>query len=387
MAFYDRAWMSVASTGTGTITLGAAVSGFRSFASAGVADQALMSYTIVDGTNWEIGRGTYTASGTTLTRGVIASSAGGTTAIAITASATIFADLLAADLAGFALLTGANFTGALSSASFATGSVTITSGGGNVISVASDGADNDNASGSIGVTRGTSGNLTYYAMTRAGNVVWGMGIDVNNNVYIGPSGNPGNSPIIASYGAGGAARFLAPGADNAFSLGLSSNRWSAVYAASGTISTSDERQKQDIKPIDDALLDAWADMDWCSFRFVESVAEKGDRARVHFGLVAQHMRDVFQIHGIDGLHYGVLCYDRWAATPAVAAIEAQDAVVDDEGRTIVPAVEGHDAVPAKPAGDIWGVRYDLASSIEAAYQRRRADRLEARIAALESLRA
>jgi hypothetical protein len=41
---------------------------------------------------------------------------------------------------------------------------------------------------------------------------------------------------------------LYPLTDNAYSLGSSSNRWSSVWAANGTIQTSDERTKENIQP-------------------------------------------------------------------------------------------------------------------------------------------
>lgn len=94
---FNLAGMSTATTGTGTITLGAAVSGFKTFAAAGVADGDTVSYGIVDGGNSETGTGVYTAAGTTLTRSVT-SSTNSDAAIVLSGSAQVFVTPRAEDL-------------------------------------------------------------------------------------------------------------------------------------------------------------------------------------------------------------------------------------------------------------------------------------------------
>lgn len=85
---FNRARMTTETTGTGTITLGSAVTGYQSFASAGVANGDVIYYTIEDGSAWEIGYGTYTSVGTTLTRNRLESSSGAL--LSLTGAAQVF---------------------------------------------------------------------------------------------------------------------------------------------------------------------------------------------------------------------------------------------------------------------------------------------------------
>jgi hypothetical protein len=75
----DRVKETSTTAGTGTLTLAGASAGFQSFAVIG--DGNTTYYTIVDSVanTWEVGIGTYTASGTTLARNTVLSNSSGTT--------------------------------------------------------------------------------------------------------------------------------------------------------------------------------------------------------------------------------------------------------------------------------------------------------------------
>lgn len=84
LIYKDRVQETTTTTGTGTITLAGAVSGFQSFAAIGDANTCI--YCIEDANGaWEVGVGTYTSSGTTLARTTILESSNSGSAITLSA--------------------------------------------------------------------------------------------------------------------------------------------------------------------------------------------------------------------------------------------------------------------------------------------------------------
>lgn len=182
---------------------------------------------------------------------------------------------------------------------------------------------------------------------------------------------------------------VSAGNDDRGTLGTTARRWKQLYAVTGSINTSDAREKTSPNPIADDVLDAWGEVSHVAFKWLDSVAKKGDLARTHFGVIAQDVRDAFERHGLDGTQFGLLCYDAWddEYEPIFEEREVTEIVSDsdypDGTRTIITTKE----VPTgesrlvRAAGDRWGIRPDQCLFLEAAYQRRRCDRIEARLSA------
>ena len=140
--------------------------------------------------------------------------------------------------------------------------------------------------------------------------------------------------------------YLYPRADNAYSLGLGSYRPTVIYAVSGTINTSDAREKQQVRLLSDAERAAAVKCKSLirAFKWNDAVEKKGDKARIHFGVMAQDVQRVFEEEKLDPWAYGLFCYDQW---------DKQQRVVetDQDGNEIV--VQEYRA-----AGNRYGVRYD-----------------------------
>jgi hypothetical protein len=127
-----------------------------------------------------------------------------------------------------------------------------------------------------------------------------------------------------------------PISNNTASLGIAGARWSEVFAVNGTINTSDERLKEQIRELSDAERRVAVKVKGLvkAFKFKHAVAAKGDDARFHIGVVVQEVIAAFESEGLDPFDYGIVCYDRW------------DQELADDGSVAIEA------------GDVYSIRYE-----------------------------
>lgn len=179
-----------------------------------------------------------------------------------------------------------------------------------------------------------------------------------------PNGGVVEVPRLAIYGGG----VVAPGMDNAQDFGAPALRWGQIYAANGSINTSDAREKTGPRDLTESELAAAADIARlpCIFRWLHAIEEKGEDARLHCGPTVQAVIATMQSHGLAPFRYGFVCHDEWEETA-----EQRDPGTDEVMQEY------------RPAGD----RYSLRPSELAHFIMRgvvaRQDDLERRLAALE----
>lgn len=161
-------------------------------------------------------------------------------------------------------------------------------------------------------------------------------------------------------------------------IGSSSGTVNNLYMQNAVTVVSDENKKSEIQSIPDAVLNAWCNVNFQMYKLNDAVAEKGNKARYHFGVIAQRIKEAFDNAGLDYNAYGLLTYDKWEA---IQAEEYKPATYNENFEILTPEIK---AVEPREAGEIYMVRYDECMILEAAYQRRKIKQLEDRIAALEA---
>lgn len=181
-----------------------------------------------------------------------------------------------------------------------------------------------------------------------------------------------NGEIVVQFNNGGTPRLQClgdgtwrPAADNTQPLGGASNRWSVVYAGTGTINTSDGREKTEVRPLTAAELAAAKDMakEVGAYRWLAAIQEKGAAAREHIGLTVQRAIEVMQAHGLDPMSYGFICYDSWDDQFVDHPAEYEQIEVRDDAGTVGGYEQGELITEAwtehvQVAGDRYSFRPD-----------------------------
>jgi len=144
------------------------------------------------------------------------------------------------------------------------------------------------------------------------------------------------------------------GADNVMDIGSSASRFDDVFATNTSIQTSDKNEKQDIEELNDAEKKVAVAVKSLmrKYRWKSAVTKKGDKARTHFGIIAQDLQDAFTAEGLDASKYAMFCSDTWW--------EKEEKYIDDDGKeqTRIMDYEKEEDAP-KDATKITrlGVRY------------------------------
>jgi len=117
-----------------------------------------------------------------------------------------------------------------------------------------------------------------------------------------------------------------PGADNTQNIGAASLRMKEIFAGTGTINTSDAREKTAVSALTASEKAAARDLALAigSYQFLDSVERKGaDNARRHIGMTVQRAIEIMESHGLNPFKYAFICFDEWG--------EVTEEVVSENG--------------------------------------------------------
>ena len=135
---------------------------------------------------------------------------------------------------------------------------------------------------------------------------------------------------------------------------------------------SDQRLKQQINKIDNALLDAWQDVTPVQFKYNDAVEQKGNTARLHTGYVVQQIDEACKSHNVDISEYGLYCHEEYPQETEEVEVKQDDGTIKKETKVI------------REASEHYSLRYTETLVVECAYLRRENTRLKTRLNSLEN---
>ena len=161
----------------------------------------------------------------------------------------------------------------------------------------------------VGILNRLSNDGDILQFRKDGSTVGSIGIQTGALIIDGQSGYTG-----VYYGTSGwLPRKSGALTDNSVDVGAASYRFDDIYATNATIQTSDANEKQQIASLIDAEITAAKAISklFKTFKWNSSVAENGDNARTHTGVVAQQIETAMTDAGLNAGNYAFFVSSTW----------------------------------------------------------------------------
>lgn len=237
-----------------------------------------------------------------------------------------------------------NFRGSVFGGSWASPSVTDTGASVYLTLAGHDGASHTNARGAVQImaastwTASSTPTVIRFGTTATGEVARADRWEIRSNV-------------------------MTPMTDNTTTLGEASKRLSSIFAANGTVQTSDARLKSEVRSFSENEIKASKLLakEIGFFSWLAKIESDGDKAREHVGLTVQRAIEIMESCDLDPMHYGFICHDVWESEKVVVGYDKNDKPIEE----------------VREAGDRYSFRYDQLNLFIA-------KGFEARLSALES---
>ena len=189
----------------------------------------------------------------------------------------------------------------------------------------------------------------------------GIWSDQNQTLRFAASGETDYQVFYGVYESGW--RFC-PRVNGNITLGSPNSRWSQLYSTSGSISTSDRKEKKDIETLDSDKMETFINaLDPVSYKFID-----GESGRTHHGMVAQQVEEAMVVAGMTDMDFA-----GFIKSPKYNNVDKEDGSVESV------LVEGEFT---------YGLRYEefIAPLISVVQQQsKKIKSLEERLAKLETL--
>jgi len=232
----DRARDTTTTTGTGTVTLsGTAPSGYQAFSVIGNGNTTY--YTIVGGSEWEVGTGTYASSGPTLARTTVLASSNGGSAVSFSSGTK---DVFVTYPAEIATMLGNSATGTgsvvLSASPTLSGTLTAATGTFSGLITASAGVSSTLTTDATSATTGsiiTAGGISMQKALWVGTTSRHVGAATFDSTIAATSGSFSSASVIttSTFGFSGPRLFVDSGGPTGILYGGASQLW---FYAGGT---------------------------------------------------------------------------------------------------------------------------------------------------------